>query len=124
MNKVILVGRLTSDPEVKKIGANETSVCKVGLAVDRKFKKAGEEKKVDFLNLVMWGKTAELAGQYLGKGRRIGVVGRIEINGWTNQEGKNVKNVEVIVDELEFLDSAKDSNNSNYQQVDELPFGN
>jgi single-strand DNA-binding protein len=111
MNKAILVGRLTRDPELRYTQSN-VAYCKFAVAVDRRYKK-GEEKSVDFINIVAWSATAEFIDKYFKKGRRIGIVGRIQVSKWKDDKGDNRTNVEVVADEVEFVDSKSDSDSYN-----------
>jgi len=105
MNKVILMGRLTRDPEVRySQGENGTTVAKYSLAVDRRFKKAGEAD-ADFINCVSFGKVAEHAERYYKKGIKVVVCGRIQTGSYTNKDGQKVYTTDVIVDECEFAES-------------------
>lgn len=104
MNKAILVGRLTADPE-RRTTPNGVSVCSFSVAVDRRFKDANGERKADFINCVAWRQTAEFICNYFAKGRMIGLVGSIQTRSWTDNEGKKRYATEVIVDEAYFTDS-------------------
>ena len=106
MNKVILTGRLTKDPEVRySQGANATCIARYSLAVDRKFKKEGEAS-ADFLNCVAFGKTGEFAEKYLKKGMKIAIVGRIQTGSYTDKDtGKKVYTTDIVVEEHEFCES-------------------
>ncbi len=105
MNKVILMGRLTRDPEVRySQGANQTAVGRFSIAVDRRFKRDGEPD-ADFFNCTAFGKQAEFVERYLHKGTKIVVVGRIQNDNYTNKEGQTVYSVRVMVDEIEFAES-------------------
>lgn len=114
MNKVILVGRLTRDPEVKNT-ASGRAVATFTLAVDRRFKNKDGQREADFIPIVFWGKQAELAGQYLSKGSQIGVSGRLQVRSYEAQDGQRRYVTEVVGDELTFLSSGRQNNNS-YQQ--------
>lgn len=107
MNKVILVGRLVKDPEVKAT-QSQISVCSFTLAVDRKFKNAGGERQADFLNCVAWRQQAELLGKYFQKGSRVGIIGNLQSRSYDDANGKKVYVTEVIVDEIEFVESKKE----------------
>ncbi len=111
MNKAILVGRLTANPELRATpsGAN---VCSFSVAVDRRFVRQGEERKADFINCVAWNKTAEFICSYFSKGRFIGVVGSIQTRDWTDQNGNKRYATEVIVDEAYFTEGKQSSSNS------------
>ena len=106
MNKVILMGRLTRDPEVRysQGGENPLAIARFTLAVDRRFKRDGEAT-ADFINCVSFGKTAEFAERYFHKGIRITVCGRIQTGSYTNREGQKVYTTEVVVEEQEFAES-------------------
>lgn len=99
MNKVILMRRLTRDPEVRYSGGdNATAVARYSLAVDRRFKR-DNEPSADFINCVGFGKTAEFAEKYFRKGMRICVVGRIQTGSYTNRDGQKVYTTDVVVEE-------------------------
>lgn len=102
MNKVILMGRLTKDVETRYSG--EMAISRYSLAVDRKFKKEGEQT-ADFINCVSFGKSGEFAEKYLKKGMKIAVTGRIQTGSYTDKDGKKVYTTDVIVEEHEFCES-------------------
>ena len=105
MNKVILMGRLTRDPEVRySQGASQTAVARFSIAVDRRFKREGEPD-ADFFNCTAFGKQAEFIERYLRKGVKVVVCGRIQNDNYTNTEGQMVYSVRVMVDEIEFAES-------------------
>lgn len=105
MNKVILMGRLTRDPEVKySQGSSSTAVGRFSVAVDRRFKREGEPD-ADFFNCTVFGKQAEFAEKYLRKGTKIVLTGRIQNDRYTNKDGQQVTATQIIVDELEFAES-------------------
>lgn len=114
MNKVILVGRLTRDPEVRDTG---TKMCKFALAINRRGKDGG----TDYINCVAFGKTAELVGQYLCKGSRAGVVGRIQTGSYEH-DGHKVYTTDVICDEVEFLETRAEAQRGRAEDV-EAAFG-
>ena len=105
MNKVILMGRLTKDPEIRYTTANNTAVCSFTLAVNRRFQKQGEEKQADFIQVVAWSKQAEFCGKYFQKGRQVAVVGRIQTRTYDDSEGKKRYVTEVVAEEAYFADS-------------------
>ncbi len=112
MNKVILIGRCTRDPEVRySQGENATAVARYALAVDRQFKKDGDQS-ADFINCIAFGKRGEFAEKYLRKGTKIAVVGRIQTGSYTNKDGQKVYTTDVIVDEHEFVESKAASQNN------------
>lgn len=114
MNKVILCGRLTRDPEVRySQGATQMCVAKYSLAVDRRFKRDGETT-ADFINCVAFGKIGEIAEKYFRKGTKIIVSGRIQTGSYTNNNGQKVYTTDVVVEEQEFAES-KNQNNSTCQ---------
>ena len=105
MNKTILMGRLTRDPEVRYTqGSNPTAVAKYSLAVPRKFKRDGEPD-CDFFNCVAFGKLGEFAEKYLHKGTKIAVVGRLRADSYINKDGQKVYTTDVVVEEQEFAES-------------------
>ena len=105
MNKVILMGRLTRDPEVRySQGASQTTVGRFSIAVDRRFKREGEPD-ADFFNCTAFGKQAEFAERYLHKGTKVVLSGRIQNDNYTNKDGQMVYSVRVMVDEIEFAES-------------------
>lgn len=111
MNKVILCGRLTKDPEVRySQGENATAVARYTLAVDRQFKRDGDQS-ADFINCIAFGKRGEFAEKYLRKGTKIAVVGRIQTGSYTNKDGQKVYTTDVIVDEHEFVESKASQQN-------------
>ena len=124
MNKIILMGRLTRDPEVRysqgtKSRGESTAIARYSLAVDRRFKRDGEPD-ADFFNCTCFGRNAEFAEKYLRKGIKILVTGRIENNNYTNREGQMVYSVQVMVDEQEFAES-KNASNSGQAQAQPQP---
>lgn len=111
MNKVILIGRLTRDPEVRySQGDNSLAIARYSLAVDRRFKRPGEAD-ADFINCVTFGKAAEFAEKYLKQGTKIAVTGRIQTGSYTNKDGQKVYTTDVVVEEHEFAES-KNNNSS------------
>lgn len=105
MNKVIMTGRLVADPEVRySQGTESTAVARYRLAVDRRFKRDGEQS-ADFIPCVAFGKAGEFAEKYFKKGMKIGVVGRIQTGSYTNKDGQKVYTTDVIVEEQEFCES-------------------
>jgi len=112
MNKIILLGRITKDIELKYT-ANNNAVANFTVAVNRKFVKQGEERQADFINCVTWGKTAEFVEKYFSKGQMIAVVGELQTRTYDNAEGKKVYVTEVNVSEVYFGgDKAKESANN------------
>lgn len=118
MNKVSLVGRLVRDPEVRySQGQNSTAVARFTLAVDRRFKKEGEAN-ADFISCIAFGKTAEFVEKYFFKGMRLGGSGRIQTGSYTNKEGQKVYTTDVVLDEVEFVESKSQSQNGQSQNTD------
>ncbi len=111
MNKVILMGRLTRDPEVRySAGDNSLAIARYTLAVDRRFRRDGEAT-ADFISCVSFGRTAEFAEKYFRQGLKIVVSGRIQTGSYTNREGQKVYTTEVVVEEQEFAESKAASDN-------------
>ena len=105
MNKVILMGRLTRDPEVRySQGASQTAVARFSVAVDRRFKREGEPD-ADFFNCTSFGRQAEFVERYLHKGTKIVLCGRVQNDNYTNKDGQMVYSVRIMVDEIEFAES-------------------
>ena len=137
MNKVIIIGRFTRDPEIKySTGENATATARFSLAVNRRFKNKEGNYDADFINCVAFGKTAEFIEKYFTKGMAIGITGRIQTGSYTNKEGQKVYTTDVVVEETEFVESKNkgtDDNvpnnnansNSDFEEViseDEMPF--
>lgn len=113
MNKVILIGRLTRDPEVRySQGENASAIARFSLAVDRKYKRDGEAT-ADFINCVSFGKQAEFCEKYLRQGTKIAIVGRIQTGSYTNKDGQKVYTTDIVVDEIEFAESKASQGNAN-----------
>ena len=108
MNKVILMGRLTRDPEVRYTQTNNTMVATFSLAVNRRFVRQGEERQADFINIVAWGKTAEFCSKYFRKGQQVGVIGRIQTRTWDDDQGQKHYVTEVVAEEAYFADSKRE----------------
>lgn len=142
MNKVILVGRFTRDPEIRySTGESATATARFSLAVNRRFKNAEGNYDADFINCVAFGKTAEFIEKYFKKGMSIGITGRIQTGSYTNKDGQKVYTTDVIVEETEFVESkggngasdnvasskSASSNNDGFMSIpdgidEELPF--
>ena len=116
INKVILLGRLVKDPEVRYTQANNNMVTSFSLAVNRRFKQEGQPD-ADFINIVAWGKTAEFVAKYFTKGQQVAVVGRIQTRNYDDKDGRKVYVTEVVAEEVHFADSKKD-NNSGFEPVE------
>ncbi len=121
MNKVVLMGRLTKDPEVRYTQTNNTLVASFSLAVNRRFAKQGEERQADFINVVAWSKTGEFCSKYFKKGQQVGIIGRIQTRSWDDDQGQKHYATEVVAEEAYFADSKKEnSGDSNFENT----FGN
>ena len=137
MNKVIIIGRFTRDPEIKyTTGENATATARFSLAVNRRFKNKEGNYDADFINCVAFGKTAEFIEKYFTKGMAIGITGRIQTGSYTNKEGQKVYTTDVVVEETEFVESKNRgtsdnvpnnnaNSNSDFEETvsdDEMPF--
>lgn len=118
INNVTLVGRLTKDPELRYT-PNGVAVANFTLAVNRQFKSQSGESEADFINCVVWKKSAENLAQYMGKGGLIGVTGRVQTRSYDNQEGKRVYVTEIVAENVQFLESKKSQNNQSYSNAGE-----
>ena len=106
MNKVILMGRLTRDPEVRySSGENQTAIARYSLAVDRRRGKNDDQPSADFINCVAFGRSAEFAEKYFHKGLKITVAGRIQTGSYTNKDGQRVYTTDVVAENVEFAES-------------------
>ena len=106
MNKVILMGRLTRDPEVRySQGENAMAVARYSLAVDRRFNRNNSEQTADFINCVAFGRAGEFAEKYFHKGTKVAITGRIQTGSYTNKDGVKVYTTDVVVEEQEFAES-------------------
>ena len=120
MNKVILMGRLTRDPEVRYTQNTNLTVSNFSIAVNRRFKREGDTETADFFNVVAWNKTGEFVGKYFKKGQQVIVSGRLQNRNWTDQQGVKHYATDVIAEEVEFADSKKNSDSENFNNT----FGN
>ncbi len=107
LNRIILMGRLTRDPELRRTG-NGTAVTSFSLAVDRDFKSQSGEKETDFIDIVAWRNTAEFVSKYFTKGRMAVVEGRLQLRDWTDRDGGKRRSAEVVADNVYFGDSKRD----------------
>lgn len=118
MNKVILMGRLTRDPDVRySHGEQSTAIARYTIAVDRRFKK-DQEQSADFISCVAFGRAGEFAEKYFKKGTKVLVTGRIQTGSYTNKDGNKVYTTDVVVEEQEFAESKAASNNSGFAPAD------
>lgn len=121
MNKVILMGRLTRDPEIRySQGEQATAIARYSLAVDRRFRRDGDTQTADFINCVAFGRQGEFAEKYLRKGIKIAITGRIQTGSYTNKDGQKVYTTDVVVEEQEFAESkaASEQNSGSFTPVD------
>ena len=124
MNKVILMGRLTRDPEIRySQGEQSTAVARYTIAVDRRFRRDGDQQTADFINCVAFGRQGEFAEKYFRKGIKIAITGRIQTGSYTNRDGQKVYTTEVVVEEQEFAESkaSSDSYAASHPQQNAAP---
>ena len=115
LNKVVLMGRLTKDPELRRTGSG-TAVTSFSLACDRDFKSQSGEKETDFIEVVAWKNTAEFVSKYFSKGRMAVVEGRLQIRDWTDKAGNRRTTAEVVADNVYFADSKRSESNDNQRE--------
>jgi single-strand DNA-binding protein len=108
LNRIVLIGRLTADPELRYTPSG-VPVVSFRLAVDRPFSSSSGEKQTDFINIVAWRQNAEFAANYLTKGRLVAVEGRLQVRQWTTQDGQRRQTAEVVVDRLQGLDRPREA---------------
>jgi len=108
MNKAMLMGRLTADPEMRHTTTGK-SVCTFRLAVNRRFVRQGEEQQADFFPIVAWEKTAEFCNNYFRKGQQVAIVGRIQTRTWDDPEGNKRYITEIVAEEAHFAESKRDN---------------
>lgn len=108
VNNVVLIGRLTKDPEVRYTSTTNTLVASFTLAVGRSFAKQGEERQTDFIPIIVWSKTGEFASKYFKKGMQVSVVGRIQTRSWDDTNGQKRYVTEVVATEVGFADSKRE----------------
>lgn len=119
LNRIILMGRLTRDPELRHTQSG-TAVASFTIAVDRDFKGHDGEKATDFIDIAAWRNTAEFVSKYFTKGRMAVVEGRLQIREWTDKDGTKRKTAEVVTDNIYFGDSKKDGNNAPADPLDQF----
>ena len=115
LNKIIIMGRLTRDPELRRTGSG-TAVTSFSLACDRDFKSQSGEKETDFIEVVSWKNTAEFVSKYFSKGRMAVVEGRLQIRDWTDKAGNKRTTAEVVADNVYFADSKRSESNDNQKE--------
>ena len=121
MNQVILIGRLTRDPELRYIPSSGTPICRFGLAVNREFKREGQPE-ADFFNIVVWGKSAENCANYLKKGRLVALNGRMQNNNYEDKNGVKHYTIEIHANRVQFLEWGNNQNNQqNSQRYQQAP---
>lgn len=108
LNKVVLGGRLTADPELKQTQSG-ISACSFSIAINRKYAKEGEQQQTDFIRCKAWRNTAEFISRYFRKGSSICIVGEIQTSSWTDQSGNKVYSTDILVNEAMFVDSKNDA---------------
>ena len=114
MNKVILMGRLTRDPEVRySQGEQATAIARYTIAVDRRFRRDGDQQTADFIGCVAFGRAGEFAEKYFRQGIKIAATGRIQTGSYTNKDGQRVYTTDVVVEEQEFAESKNASSSDN-----------
>ena len=121
MNHVVLIGRLTKDVDLRYIQGTGTPVANFAIAVDREFTGKDGKKEVDFIDIQVWGKSAENCANYIGKGSLVSVQGSIRIDSYQNQEGENRRITRVNANRVQFLDTKK-GNQENKPNTDTLGF--
>ena len=115
LNKIILMGRLCTNPELRRTGSG-TAVTSFSLACDRDFKSQSGEKETDFIDVVAWKNTAEFVSKYFSKGRMAVVEGRLQIRDWTDKAGNKRTTAEVVADNVYFADSKRSESNDNQKE--------
>lgn len=115
LNCAVVIGRLTSDPEVRKTQSG-VSVCRFTVAVDRNYKQ-GEERQADFINVVAWNKTGEFCSKYFKKGQQVSIIGRLQTRTWDDDKGTKHYVTEVIAEEAYFADSRRDGDASGFENT-------
>ena len=127
MNKIILMGRLTRNPEVRYTsGENTTAIARFSLAVNRKYAKENDEVKADFFNCVAFGKQGEFVEKYVKQATKVLISGRVQNDNYTNREGQKVYGVSIVVEEIEFAESknaAQNNNDETSQQAEQTNDG-
>ena len=117
MNKVILMGRLTRDPEVRYTQTSNTLVASFSLAVNRRFARQGEERQADFINIVAWNKTGKFVSKYFKKGHQVAVIGRLQTRTWDDEQGQKHYVTEVIAEETYFADTKRDGGMNDFDST-------
>lgn len=118
MNKVVLMGRLTKDPDLRYTSGSTSAVACFTLAVNRRFAKVGQQQ-ADFINVVAWDKSAEFCGKYFTKGMQVVVVGRIQSRSWDDNEGKRHYLTDIVAEETYFAEAKRDQKGDAYEDYPE-----
>ena len=119
LNKIVIMGRLTKDPELRKAG--DTPVCSCSIACDRDFKNKSGEKETDFFDVVVWRKKAEVVAKYFTKGRMAVVEGRIQNRDWEGRDGEKRRSTEIVADNVYFGDSKPRSKDGDSEAEGQTP---
>ena len=122
LNKVILMGRFTRDPELRSTPQG-IMTCSFSIAVDRNFVRAGEERKADFINCVAWRQTAEFISKYFRKGSMVALEGSLQTRSWDDQDGKKRYATDVVVNQVYFAESKRDSQSAGDDYSQAMDFG-
>ena len=122
LNHIVIMGRLTRDPELRRTGSG-VAVASFSVAVDRDRAPEGQEKETDFIDCVAWRNTAEFVEKYFKKGRMIVVSGRLQIRGWTDKDGNKRRSAEIVADSVYFGDSKKDEDQPQNQPQSQPQYG-
>ena len=122
LNKVIIMGRLTRDPELKATPSG-TALCNFSVAIDRKFVKQGEERQTDFINCVAWSNQAEFVSKWFTKGRMINVVGRVQTRSWDDAEGKKRYATDIVAEEINFCGDKSNANATSSSSASNYNYG-
>lgn len=118
MNKVILLGRLTKDVDVKYTQTTNIMIASFSLAVNRRFIKQGEERQADFFNVTAFGKTGEFCSKYFSKGQQVAIIGRLQTRNWQDDQGQKHYATDIIAEEVYFADSKRQQQNNDTAELE------
>lgn len=118
MNKVILLGRLTKDVDVKYTQTTNIMIASFSLAVNRRFIKQGEERQADFFNVTAFGKTGEFCSKYFSKGQQVAIIGRLQTRNWQDDQGQKHYATDIIAEECYFADSKRQQQNNDTTELE------
>ena len=118
MNKVILMGRLTRDVDVRYTQTTNTMIANFSLAVNRRFVKEGEERQADFFNVTAFGKTGEFCSKYFSKGQQVAIIGRLQTRNWQDDQGQKHYATDIIAEECYFADSKRQQQNNDTTELE------